>query len=92
MSSRPSTRSSTPRSRTRLIEDLTQQVALKALPRLREGTTAPEIRGYNLRDARSVLATFWSARSRLPESELPENFWIQAGGQELLHLKRRPPG
>jgi RNA polymerase sigma-70 factor (ECF subfamily) len=64
-------------------EDLTQQVALKALPRLREGRTAPEIRGYLYATARSVLATFWSGRSRLPESELPENFWIQAGGQEL---------
>jgi RNA polymerase sigma factor (sigma-70 family) len=65
-------------------EDLTQQVALKALPRLRDGASAPEIRGYLYATARSVLATFWSGRSRLPESELPENVWFQAAGDEVL--------
>ncbi len=65
-------------------EDLTQQVALKALPRLRDGTPAPAVRGYLYATARSVLATFWSGRSRLPESELPENVWIEADGHELL--------
>lgn len=64
-------------------EDLTQQVALKALPRLREGAPAPAIRGYLYATARSVLAAFWSGRLRLPESELPENLRIEAQGQEL---------
>src|SRR4029077_10042318 len=50
-------------------EDLTQQVALKALPRLREGTPAPAVRAYLYATARSVLATFWSGRARLPEAE-----------------------
>src|SRR4051794_33834939 len=53
-------------------EDLTQEVALKALPRLREGATAPEIRGYLFSTARSVLGGFWSERLRLQESELPD--------------------
>ena len=65
-------------------EDLTQQVALKALPRLRDGAPAPEVRGYLYATARSVLATFWSGRLRLPESELPENIRIDAQGQESL--------
>jgi len=64
-------------------EDLTQQVALKALPRLRNGALAPEVRGYLYATARSVLATFWSSRLRLPESELPENLQLEAKGQEL---------
>ena len=54
-------------------EDLTQEVALKALPRLRTDAAAPEIRGYLYATARSVLAAFWSRRLRMPESELPEN-------------------
>jgi len=65
-------------------EDLTQQVALKALPRLRDGALAPEVRGYLYATARSVLAAFWSGHLRLPESELPENLRIEAQGQELL--------
>lgn len=65
-------------------EDLTQQVALKALPRLREGAPSPVIRGYLYATARSVLATFWTGRSRLPESELPEEVWAAGGGDELL--------
>jgi RNA polymerase sigma-70 factor, ECF subfamily len=65
-------------------EDLTQQVALKALPRLREGEPAPAVRGYLYATARSVLATMWSSRLRLPESELPENLHLEAQGHEVL--------
>jgi len=65
-------------------EDLTQQVALKALPRLREGTPAPAIRGYLFATARSVLAAFWTGRGRLPESALPEDLSVLAGGEEVL--------
>ena len=61
-------------------EDLTQEVALKALPRLRTDAAAPEIRGYLYATARSVLAAFWSGRLRMPESELPENL-----DQEIEH-------
>jgi RNA polymerase sigma factor (sigma-70 family) len=53
-------------------EDLTQQVALKALPRLREGAAQPAIRSYLFATARSVLGAFWSTRLRLPEAELAD--------------------
>ena len=53
-------------------EDLTQQVALKALPRLREGTAQPAIRSYLYATARSMLGAFWSTRLRLPEAELAD--------------------
>jgi RNA polymerase sigma factor (sigma-70 family) len=65
-------------------EDLTQQVALKALPRLRAGAPAPAIRSYLFATARSVLATFWNGRSRLPEAELPQDIRVEGWGQELL--------
>lgn len=54
-------------------EDLTQQVALKALPRLRADANSAEIRAYLYTTARSALAGFWSARYRLPEFELPDD-------------------
>lgn len=54
-------------------EDLTQQVALKALHRLRDGATEASIRAYLFVTARSVLAGFWSTRYRLPESELVDD-------------------
>src|SRR5690348_11135444 len=53
-------------------EDLTQQVALKALPRLRESAAQPAIRSYLYATARSVLGGFWSTRLRLPEAELAD--------------------
>ncbi len=43
-------------------EDLTQQVALKAIPRLRQGAPPSAIRGYLFATARSVLGGFWSTR------------------------------
>lgn len=54
-------------------EDLTQQVALKALPRLREGSAGASVRGYLYATARSVVAAFWARRYRVPESELSDN-------------------
>src|SRR5438034_1489350 len=57
-------------------EDLTQQVALKAIPRLRSGATTAAIRAYLFATARSVLAGFWSARFGLPEEELREDVWV----------------
>ena len=53
-------------------EDLTQQVAMKALPKLREGAPRAEINGYLFATARTVMATFWEGRSRVPELELNE--------------------
>jgi RNA polymerase sigma-70 factor (ECF subfamily) len=54
-------------------EDLTQQVALKAIPRLRQGSPASAIRGYLFATARSVLGGFWSTRLGLSESELHDD-------------------
>src|SRR5437870_8940749 len=54
-------------------EDLTQQVALKAIPRLRQGAPASAIRGYLFATAPSVLGGFWSTRLGLSEAELRED-------------------
>jgi RNA polymerase sigma factor (sigma-70 family) len=54
-------------------EDLTQQVALKAFPRLREGAPPSAIRGYLFATARSVLGAFWSTRLGLSTAELHED-------------------
>src|SRR5437762_9584605 len=54
-------------------DDLTQQVAMKAIPRLRQGAPASAIRGYLFATARSVLGGFWSTRLGLSESELHED-------------------
>ena len=54
-------------------EDLIQQVALKAIPRLRQGAPASAIRGYLFATARSVLGGFWSTRLGLSEAELHED-------------------
>src|SRR4030088_3670560 len=54
-------------------EDLTQQVAMKAIPRLRQGARASAIRGYLFAPARSVLGGFWSTRLGLSEAELRDD-------------------
>ncbi len=54
-------------------EDLTQQVALKAIPRLRQTAPPSAIRGYLFATARSVLGGFWSTRLGLSEAELRED-------------------
>jgi len=54
-------------------EDLTQQVALKAIPRLRQGAPPSAVRGYLFATARSVLGGFWSTRLGLSEGELRED-------------------
>jgi RNA polymerase sigma-70 factor (ECF subfamily) len=64
-------------------EDLTQQVALKALPRLRDGWVAPAVRGYLYATARSVLASFWAGRGRIREAELGDNVLDDGRGSEL---------
>jgi RNA polymerase sigma-70 factor (ECF subfamily) len=54
-------------------EDLTQQVAMKAIPRLHQGAPASAIRGYLFATARSVLGAFWSTRLGLSQAELHED-------------------
>jgi RNA polymerase sigma factor (sigma-70 family) len=53
-------------------EDLTQQVALKALPRINGGRPAAAIRAYLYATARTELAAFWAARFGLAVEELSE--------------------
>ena len=60
-------------------EDLTQQVALKAIPRLRENAPPSAIRGYLFATARSVLGAFWSTRLGLSESELRDDLAMVPG-------------
>jgi RNA polymerase sigma-70 factor (ECF subfamily) len=62
-------------------EDLTQQVALKAIPRLRSGASPAAIRSYLFATARSALAAFWSARFGLPEEELRDDLWVDSDQQ-----------
>lgn len=52
-------------------EDLTQQVAVKALPRLRAGVARSSIRAYLFATARSILAQFWATRFEVTVEELP---------------------
>jgi RNA polymerase sigma factor (sigma-70 family) len=54
-------------------EDLTQEVAMKAVPRLRPGSAPASIRGYLFATARTELARFWAHRFGLPEEELRED-------------------
>src|SRR5262245_29071899 len=74
-------------------EDLTQQVALKAIPRLRSGATQASIRSYLFATARSALAAFWSARFGLPEEELREDLRIdreqpEPAGESVERVER----
>lgn len=54
-------------------EDLTQEVALKAVPRLYPGASVASIRSYLFATARTELARFWAKRFGLPEEELRED-------------------
>jgi RNA polymerase sigma-70 factor (ECF subfamily) len=58
-------------------EDLTQEVALKALHRLRRDRPLAAVRGYLVATARSVLATFWTQRLGMPIGELREDIGTQ---------------
>src|ERR1700731_4651887 len=74
-------------------EDLTQQVALKAIPRLREGSSAASIRAYLFATARSALASFWAGRFGMPEDELRDDLWVEksqpnATGEPVERVKR----
>src|SRR5437588_1538382 len=53
-------------------EDLTQLVALKAIPRLRTGSSKASIRAYLFATARSALGGFWAAKFGIAQEELQE--------------------
>ena len=63
-------------------EDLTQMVAMKAIPRLREGASPASIRAYLFATARTVLAGFWSTKLGMPEDELPDELALDAPAPE----------
>ncbi|HEV3231776.1 MAG TPA: sigma-70 family RNA polymerase sigma factor [Candidatus Dormibacteraeota bacterium] len=54
-------------------EDLTTQVFMRALPRLRLGAPEEEIRGYLFATARTVLADHWRDAFDAPVAALPED-------------------
>ena len=54
-------------------EDLTQQVALKAMPRLRAGSSTASIRAYLFATARSALGAFWAGKFGIASEELQES-------------------
>src|ERR1700752_4352481 len=54
-------------------EDLTAQVYLRALPRLRLGASAAEVRSYLIATARTVLADHWRDRYDVRLDELDDN-------------------
>jgi RNA polymerase sigma-70 factor (ECF subfamily) len=53
-------------------EDVTAQVFLRALPRLRRDAAAGEVRSYLLATARTVLAEHWTSRFGAPLEPLDE--------------------
>src|SRR5947209_8779812 len=54
-------------------EDLTQEVALKALPRLHRDRSLAAVRAYLVATSRSVLANFWTERLGVLVHELRED-------------------
>ena len=57
-------------------EDLVQQVALKAIPRLHATASRPSVRAYLFATARTCLAEFWAARFGVPIETLAEDLWL----------------
>jgi RNA polymerase sigma-70 factor (ECF subfamily) len=57
-------------------EDLTAQVYMRCLPRLRLGAPEDEIRGYLFATARTVLADHWRDAFDAQVSELPEDIAV----------------
>jgi RNA polymerase sigma-70 factor (ECF subfamily) len=69
-------------------EDLTQEVAVRALPRLREGHAAPAVRTYLFTTARSILADFWRMRLGRPVDELLEDAHLEVDVAETPETAR----
>ncbi|MDQ6900096.1 MAG: sigma-70 family RNA polymerase sigma factor [Candidatus Dormibacteraeota bacterium] len=63
-------------------EDLTQQVALKAIPRLKPDAAPAAVRAYLFAAARSVLASHWSRRLGVPEEQLLDDLSQTEGEAE----------
>ena len=76
-------------------EDLTQQVALKAVPRLDADATRESIRGYLFTVARTELAAHWASRFGLPQQSLEEDVFagvdreVESGSASAIDLAAR---
>jgi RNA polymerase sigma-70 factor (ECF subfamily) len=76
-------------------EDLTQQVALKAVPRLDPDASRESIRGYLFRVARTELAGHWATRFGLPQQSLEEDVFanldraVESGSASAIDLAAR---
>jgi RNA polymerase sigma factor (sigma-70 family) len=53
-------------------EDVTAQVFLQALPRLRHGTSEPEVRAYLFATARTALADHWATQYGVETAQLED--------------------
>jgi len=76
-------------------EDLTQQVAMKAVPRLDPSAPRESIRGYLFRVARTELAGHWATRFGLPQQSLDEDVFaevdnaVDSGSASAMDLAAR---
>lgn len=76
-------------------EDLTQQVALKAVPRLDPDATRESVRGYLFTVARTELAAHWATRFGLPQQSLEEDVFadvdhaVDSGSASAVDLAAR---
>jgi RNA polymerase sigma-70 factor (ECF subfamily) len=66
-------------------EDLTQEVALKTLHRLRRDRPLAAVRGYLVATARSVMANFWTQRLGLPVDQLREDIGTRPDEMRQSH-------
>src|SRR2546423_936285 len=73
-------------------EDLTQQVAMKAIPRLRAEAAAPSVRAYLFATARTVLASFWARKFGLGEEELHDELALPAAPAPAAAFRARAGG
>ena len=78
-------------------EDITSTVFMRALPRLRDGVSDAELRGYLRATARTVIADVWRDRhgtvtQEIDEEATPNRELVEAGRPDVESLLQRLPG
>lgn len=78
-------------------EDITSTVFMRALPRLRDGVSDAELRGYLRATARTVIADVWRDRhgtvtQEIDEESTPNREPVEAGRADVESLLQRLPG